>query len=114
MSHGFLLGAVEACALENDVYADLAPGQLGSVSLSIDGDLLTVNDNGVLACLNSVQTLADNTAVTLLGGVVLQQVCEHSGVGQVIDSNYLITLGTEHLTESQTADTAKAVNSNFY
>ena len=108
------LGAVEACALEHYVYADLTPGQLGSVCLCIDGDLLAVDDDGVLACLYGVQTLADNAAVTLLSCVVLEQVCEHSRVGEVVDSNYIITLGAEHLTESQTTDTAKAVDSNFY
>ena len=33
--------------------------------------------------------------------------------GQVVDSDNLITLSAEHLTESQTADTAKTVNCNF-
>ncbi len=114
MSHGLVLGAVETGALENYVYADLAPGQLAGVSLSINGDFLTVNDNGILACLYSVQILTDHTAIALLSSVILQEVCEHSGVGQVVDGNYLITLSTEHLTESQTTDTAEAVNSNFY
>ncbi len=114
MSLALSLGAIEACALENYVNAQLAPGQLGSVSLCIDGDLFTVNDNGVFAGLYSVQILADGAAIALLSGVILEQVSEHFGIGQVVDSHNLITLCAEHLTESQTADTTKTVNSNFY
>ena len=93
-----------------NVNTQLAPGQLGSVSLCVDGDLLAVDNDVVLASLNDMTS----SSVIALGGVVLQQVSQHSGRGQVVDSDNLVTLSTEHLTESQTADTAKTVNSNFY
>ena len=51
--------------------------------------------------------------IVALGGVVLQQVSQHLGRGQVVDSDDFEALSAEHLTESQTADTAKTVNSNF-
>ena len=105
------LGAVEAGALQDNVDTQLAPGQLGSVSLSVDGQLLAVDDDVVLASLDSVST--EGSSVSALGGVILQQVSQHLGRGQVIDSDNLKTLSTEHLTESQTADTAEAVDSNF-
>ena len=108
----FLRG-VEAGALENNVNADLAPGQIGSVLLAVDGDLLAVNYDVTLACLNSVSVLADLAAVSALSGIVLEKVSEHLGIGKVVDGNYLISLCAEHLTESKTSDTAKAVNSNF-
>jgi hypothetical protein len=47
-----------------------------------------------------------------LSGVVLQKVSKHFGAGEVIDGDNLITISLEHLTESQTTDTAKTVDSN--
>jgi hypothetical protein len=56
---------------------------------------------------------AELAAESTLSGVVLQQVSEHFGAGQVVDSNDLVTLSVNHLAESQTTDTAEAVNSNL-
>ena len=53
------------------------------------------------------------SSVVALSGVVLQQVSQHLGGGQIVDGNNLEALSAEHLTESQTADTAKTVNCNF-
>jgi hypothetical protein len=39
-------------------------------------------------------------------------VSKHFGAGEVIDGDNLITISLEHLTESQTTDTAKTVDSN--
>ena len=61
-----------------------------------------------------MEILADGAAIALLSGVVLEQVSEHLGIGEVVDSYYLVTLCAEHLSESKTSDTAKAVNCNFY
>ena len=105
------LGGVETGALQNNVDTQLAPGQLGSVGLSVDGDLLAVDNDVVLASLDSVG--AEGQSVCALSGVVLQQVSQHLGRGQVVDSDNFVTLSAEHLTESQTADTAKTINSNF-
>jgi hypothetical protein len=49
---------------------------------------------------------------TTLGGVVLQKVSKHFGACEVIDGDYFVTISLEHLTESQTTDTAKTVDSN--
>ena len=114
MSLALRLGAVEACALEHYVDTELAPGQLSSVGLRIDGDFLAVNDDGVLACLNSVEILTDGAAVTLLSGVVLEQVSEHGGSGKIVDRYYLVTLSAEHLSERKTTNAAEAVDCNFY
>lgn len=46
-------------------------------------------------------------------GVVLQQVRQHSGAGQVVDGDDFVAVRLEHLTESQTADTAKTIDRNF-
>ncbi len=120
------LAGVEARALENNVNLQLAPRQLSCVRLSIDSDLLAVNDdrtrsqnclailseNSVLVS-NSVLALAELACETTLSGIVLQEVSQHLRAGQVVDSNNLITLSFKHLTESQTTNTAKAVNSYF-
>ena len=102
------LAGVEAGALQNHVHAQLAPGQLGGVGLGIDGNGLTVDNDVVLAGFHGVLV-----AVVALGGIVLQQVSQHLGRGQVIDGDNLITLSAEHLAESQTADPAEAVDCNF-
>jgi len=57
---------------------------------------------------------ADAPAVGTLRGIILEQVCEHSGVGQVVDSDDLIPFCAEHLTERETTDTAEAIDGNFY
>ena len=103
------LGGVETGALENDVDVEVAPGQVVSVGLGVDLDLLAVDDDGVLGSLDLVIA-----RVVALRGVILQQVREHVGRGEVVDGNDLGALVTEHLTESQTADATKAVNSNLY
>ena len=102
------LGGVEAGALQNDVHLQLAPGAIGGVLLGVDADLLAVHDDGVLGGLDLVVA-----GVVALGGVILQQVGQHLGGGQVVDGDDLIALSAEHLTESQTANAAKTINSNF-
>ena len=92
-----------------NVNTQLAPGQLGSVGLGVNGDLLAVDSDEVLAGLNDMTV----GGVVALGGIVLQQVSQHLGRGQVVDRDDFKTLGTEHLTESQTADTAKTIDCNF-
>ena len=58
--------------------------------------------------------LADLAAVAALSGIVLEKVSEHSRAGKVVDSDYLVALSAEHLTECQTADTTETIDCNFY
>ena len=51
--------------------------------------------------------------VITLSGVVLQEVREHLGGGEVVDGDDVGALMREHLTERQTTDAAEAVNSNL-
>ena len=53
------------------------------------------------------------TGVVALRGVVLQKVGEHIRGGEVVDGDDLRALVAEHLTESQTTNAAKAVDSNL-
>jgi len=76
-------------------------------------NFFSVHNDGILGGFNCVQILADLADVAALSGVVLEQVSQHSGAGQIIDGNYFVAFGAEHLSESQTSDTAKAINRNF-
>ena len=74
VSRSLLLRSVETGALQNNVNIELAPRQLGSVGNSVDGNLLTINDDRVVGAVNSVLVLTDLAAETTLSGVILQQV----------------------------------------
>ena len=58
------------------------------------------------------EALADLAAERALSSIVLQQVSQHLGAGQVVDCDDLVTLSIKHLTESQTANTTKTIDSN--
>ena len=55
---------------------------------------------------------ADLAAERTLSSIVLQQVSQHLGAGQVVDCDDLVTLSVKHLTESQTANAAETIDSN--
>ena len=127
VSLGLGLGGVEAGALEHDVNVQGFPGQVGRLGLGVDGDFLAVHGDGAgnlhglavffehgLFGFDGVLVFADHAAVTLLSGVILEQMSQHRGAGQVVDGNDLIPGSVEHLTESETADASKTVDSNFY
>ena len=113
MGHALLLGAVETGALQNDVNAQLAPGAVLGVLDGVDLDLLAVHDDGILGGIDSVLVLTDFAQERALRSVVLQQVSQHLGAGQVVDGNDLVAGSLEHLTERQTADTTKTIDCNF-
>ena len=113
VSHALLFAGVEAGALQNNVNADLAPRAILSVLNGIDLDLLAIDDDGILGSFDGVLVLTDLAQERALSGVVLEQVSQHLGAGQVIDGNNFVALSLKHLTESQTADTAKTIDSNF-
>jgi hypothetical protein len=116
VSLALLLGAVEACALENNVNTESAPRAVYSVLLSVDLESLAVNSDGacLVICGNGVKILADDAAVALLSGVILEEMSEHGGLGKVVDGNYLIAGSVKHLTECETADAAETIDCNFY
>ena len=113
VSHALLFAGVEAGALQNNVNADLAPRAILSILNGVDFDLLAIDDDGILSSFDGVLVLTDLAQERALSGVVLEQVSQHLGAGQVIDGNNFVALSLKHLTESQTADTAKTIDSNF-
>ena len=104
-----VLGGVETGTLQNYVNLQLSPRKVLCVCLLVDGDGLAVHGDVVLACANGIGIL-----ILALGRVILQQMRQHLGAGQIVDCHYLIPLGVEHLPEGQTADTAKTINCNSY
>ena len=62
---------------------------------------------------DGVLVFADVAAVGTLSGIILQQMGQHLGAGQVVDGDHFVALGTEHLTERQTANAAETVDRNF-
>ena len=126
MSLSLSLGAVEACALEHNVYIESLPGKVLSLGHSIDSDFLAVyrdrtgSNNGLavfskngLLRRNCVCIFADFAAVAALSCIIFEKMSKHSGACKVVDGNNFITLCTEHLSESETTDSAETVNSNF-
>ena len=91
------------------------PREIFGLGLCINGDLLTVNGDGA-ACSAFVFFVAYGVGkgIFTLRRIVFEKVSQHFGAGEIVDGNNLITFCTEHLTESQTADTTETVNSNFY
>ena len=111
VSLGLSLRHIEAGALQDDINTQLAPGQLSGIGLGIDGDDLTVDDDVVLASLDGVS--AEGQRASTLSGLELQQVRQYLGRGQVVDSDNLEALSTEHLPEGLTANTTETIDSNL-
>ena len=109
MSLSLGLAGVEAGALQDDVHVELAPGQLSGVGHGVNGDLLAVDDDVILAGFDGA-----GQSIGALGGVILQQMRQHLGGGQIVDGDDFVALSTEHLTERETADAAKTIDSNSY
>ena len=82
--------------------------KISSILFSIDFDGLAANGDAVLTCAYSACML-----VSTLSGIILQKMSEHGRRSQVINRDHFITLSTKHLTECQTANTTKTINSNF-
>ena len=109
------LGAVEAGALEHNINAELAPRQILCILFCIDLEGLAVHGDraGLVVSRDSVLVLADHAAVALLCSIILQKMCKHRRLGQIVDRDDLIALSAEHLAECQTTDAAETIDSNF-
>ncbi len=113
MRHGLLLAGIEAGALQHDINIQLAPRSILGILDGVDLDLFAIDDDGILSGLDGVLVLADLAAERTLSGIVLEQMSQHLGAGQIVDRDNLIALSVKHLTEGQTADTAKTIDSNL-
>ncbi len=106
---GLGLGGVgeEAGGLDDDLGADGGPVELGGVALGEDLDLLAVDGDEVVAVLDVVFEVAED-------GVVLEQVGQGRGRGEVVDGDE-VDLGVgEGGAEDVAADAAEAVDAYLY
>ncbi len=97
----------EAGRLEDDLNAEIGPGKLGGVLLSVDQDLLTVNDDVLLL-------EADLTRIAAVVGVVLQEMGKRFRIGEIVDRHHLELTGVALLDclEDLAANPPKTVNTN--
>ena len=96
----------EAGGLDDDVHAQLAPGQLGGVALGQDLDGLAVDDDVAVLDLDAGRQAAGD-------GVVLEQVGERLGAGEVVDRDDLqVCALCQGGAEVVAADPAEAVDAN--
>ena len=104
---GLLAIGEESGGLDNDLSAELLPREVSGVALGKDLDGLAVNGDGVIV-------VADLTGETTHDGVVLQEVGQGLGVGEVVDGHDLevSTLFGEGA-EEVTANAAKPVDTNL-
>ena len=61
-----------------------------------------------------MKVLTDSSAVPALSGVVLEEMSEHLGLGEVVDGDDFVSGGVEHLSECETSDSAESIDCNFY
>ena len=87
----------------------LAPRNLRGVSFLVDVDLLAVDRDGILAGFHLVRVF-----VLALRRIVLQEVCEHLGVREIVDGYDFIALCIKHLTKREAADTSETIDRYFY
>ncbi len=106
MAGSLLLSQEQAGGLDNILSAELAPGQISGVALCRDGDLLAVDNDGVLGSLDGAVELA-------MHGIVLQHVSEVVSRAQIVDADNFDFREVQACTEDHTADTAKTIDTNF-
>ena len=96
----------EAGGLDDDLRADGGPVELGGVALGEDLDGLAVDDDGVFGRGDFVLQVAED-------GVVLEQVGERGGGGEVVDGDEFDVRVAERGAENVASDAAEAVDANL-
>ena len=100
------LGQEQTGGFHDILSAELCPGQISGVALCGDGDLVAVDDDGLLGSLNGAVELA-------VHGVVLQHVSEVVSGAQVVDADDLDLGEVDACAEDHTADASKTIDTNF-
>ena len=106
MAGSLFLRQEQAGGLDDILRAELAPLQVRGVSLAEHGNDLTVDDQRVLAAF-------DVSLAAAVHRIVLEHIGKVIGRAQIVDADHvdlgMLEAGTEH----HTADTAKAVDTDF-
>ena len=105
---GLLRRAENPGGFHNDIRSEVTPGELGGIPLRENRVCLSVHDKGVSIDMH----IAWKTA---MHRVVLQQVCERVGTGQVIDTDNMNVFKTtfEDRTKYEPSDASKTVDSKI-
>ena len=113
VSRSLLLRGVETGALQDNIDIQSLPRKVLCVCLLVNRNLLAVDGNGILTCLDRVLALAVLSEEATLRSIILQQVRQHLRLREIVDRNNLIALRLKHLAERKASDTSKSVNRNF-
>ena len=112
MSLGLLLGQIHAGALQHVLHTELAPGQLGGVTVSLvreDLDGLAVDGDGAVLVV-----AGDFTVEAAVDGVILHAVSDVAGgMAGSADGDDLDVVRLDGGAESQRTDAAEAIDADF-
>src|SRR5579863_1410694 len=95
-----------SCGLDNHLRADRFPIQLRRILFREDFDLLAVNADGIRLGGNLVLQIAED-------GVVLQQMSQRLGIGEIVDGDKLEVGVVEGGAKNVAANAAKSVDAYF-
>ncbi len=103
---GQLAGLEDAGGLDDDVDAELAPGQVLGLAVGEDLDRMAVGDEAVFGQFDGIEEAA-------VHGIVFQQVSKGFQVTGVVDRHNVDCRVLDHGAERQTSDTTESVDANF-
>ena len=93
--------------LNDDLRSDRIPGQGSGIFLFEDFDDLAVDGNAVGAGGDFMRQVAEDR-------VVLEQVGQRPGIGEIVHGDEVEVLVRERGTENIASDASKSINANFY
>ena len=97
----------EASGFNHDLRADFGPVELGGIALGIDLDLLAIDGDKVVAGDDFVLQIAQNR-------VVLEQVCQRCGAGQIVYGDKFDVRVAKGGAKNVAANAAEAVDANLH
>src|SRR5690606_7348622 len=107
VSGSFVLLGENTGGLNNDVYAQVFPRQVGRIALGEYFDFLAVNDQCAFFVLNRGIQFA-------MGGVVLEQMSQRADVSQVVDGDNVYFRVVQRCAKYVAANAPKTVDTYFY
>ena len=107
MPRRLVLRGEAARRLDHDLHAEVAPRDLGGIGDGEDAQLLAVDGDAVVGVLDVVRDRA-------MHRVVLQQIRERRGVGEIVDGDeFDVELSLERGADHVASDAPETVDSNL-